>query len=76
MLEEAMAHLEAALTSLPDRYHSYRGNALLNLALGALVEQYGQGATAQLITRVYEKLTAGEFPECRDRALDPFRLDG
>jgi len=76
LLEEAMEHLQAALTSLPDRCHSSRGNALLNLALGALVQQYGQWATAQLITCVYERLTAGEFPECRDRALDPFRLDG
>ncbi len=76
LLEETIAHLQAALATLPQRCRPHRGNALFNLALGQLVERYGQAGTAHLFARVQQDLALNQCPLTIEEARDPFRLDG
>lgn len=76
LLDETMAHLAEALSHLPTRCQPYRGNALLNLALGQLVDEHGQARTARLVARVVTELARDDCPTSMDLALNPFHLNG
>jgi len=75
LLEETLVRVAAVFKTLPEPCQPHLGNALLNLALGRLVEEHGQMATAQLLARVQDSLSMNECPATSEAAIDCFRLD-
>jgi len=75
LLHDAMASIDAAVRRLATEAQPYAGNALLNLALGRLIDAHGQQRTAGLMARVLDTLTTQEMPNRPERAMDALRLD-
>lgn len=74
-LQLVMSDFEQALKPHVAAAGDHAGNALLNLALGYLLEQYGRERAAALLARIVEEIWSNTLPEAPDRALDVFRLD-
>ncbi len=74
-LQLVMDEFEQSLAHLGSLSGEHAGNAMLNLALGRLLEQHGRERTAALLARVVEELWSNTLPETPERALDVFRLD-
>jgi len=75
LLHDAMTSIDAAVRRLNSEAQPYAGNALLNLALGRLIDAHGQERTAGLMARVLDSLTTCDLPDGAERAMDVLRLD-
>jgi hypothetical protein len=74
-LLSTIAIVERSVRNLPPSSREHAGNALLNVALGYLCEQYGRLGAAGLLARVADALAGDSLPNCPDRAFDPLRTD-
>lgn len=74
-LKLIMKDFERALAPHAATAGDHTGNALLNMALGYLLEQYGRERTAALLARIVEGLWSNTLPDSPERALDVFRVD-
>jgi len=75
LLQQTIRKIDATVMRLDSAHEPYIGNALLNLALGHLIETHGQKTTAGMLARVVDTLAVEQMAGRAEGALDAGRLD-
>lgn len=75
LLKQTIRKIDATVMRLDAEHDPYIGNALLNLALGHLIEMHGQKTTAGMLARVVDTLAVEQMASRAEGALDAVRLD-
>lgn len=75
-LQATIESVERACAPLSAAEDPHLGNALLNVALGHLVAQYGQLGTAGILSRIVDALATENMPQSPEEAMDVLRTHG